>query len=173
MYAKKIVLLSIILLILGCNKKDLNKPHEYIKALAFGDDWKLLSQNKVKFYLSPKVMTLYFDLGTGDCEKYLKKLDSEIVYKHIWATNNLIKTEEDAIYDKPYRYVFMYCVAFHGKDQNCEEERLKDLANIAESNKEEAIVKDLTTFLSCDIRKPIGKPRAFDLAESKSWRTHE
>lgn len=172
MNVKTLLLFFLLLITLGCSKRDLNQPHDAIKAIAFGENGQLLYENKMKFHLSPKVMSLYFDLGSGECERYLEKLNPDVIYEHISVTNNIIKTDHEYINDKLYRFVFLQCEAFHGMDQACEDKRIKDLNELEKVNKAEAAIRNLTTFQSCEIRKPFGKPRFFDYKKSKVWGAH-
>lgn len=174
------MLLSISLLatLIGCNKTDYSKPHEYIKAAGYGESWVSTEENNYTLHLTDKNGEFilkstknYFDLGSGRCEEYLKGLDAEWAYQIMVATNALIHSEFEGRHDIPIRYAKLQCVAYHGQDQACEAKRT-DLSSKIDANigREDATAFFLRTMGDCDIRKEVGPARTFSLDDSKKYR---
>lgn len=165
---KIFLLVGLLAALIGCSKPDYSKPHEYIEAIGYGEGWKSTESNKTRFDHLLKVQ-IYAELGSGECEKYLQKLDPEKVFIEMAATNYLIHTELDSTHDIPIKHSKLHCVAYHGQDQNCEQKKIELLKKF-EADSHETTAFLLHTWGDCDIRKKIGQVRTFSLDDSKSFR---
>lgn len=165
--------IAIIALLSGCGERDLSKPHEYIKVTGYGDGWASTENNARKFDHLLKAQ-IYAELGSGKCEKYLHSLDPETIFVEMAATNYLIHTEPESSHDIPIKYATLQCVAYHGHDQNCDEEkeRMTSEALKTASDREEAAAVVLSAWASdpCAIRKEIGQARTFSLEQSRRYK---
>lgn len=157
--------------LVGCSKPDYSKPHEYIDAIGYGENWAETQDNEYKLRLSEGNIRSFFELGAGKCEEYLNDLDAEKVYVQMAATNLLIRSESEGKNDTPIKYVKLQCMAYHGLDQGCEEKRLKGAESLAKSiDMHEAETYLLKTWGECRINKEIGRVRTFSLDDSKKYK---
>lgn len=168
---KAFLLMGLLGMLIGCSKPDYSKPHEYIKAIGYGEGWASTEENKFRLHLPKSNIYSYSELGSGKCEKNLKGLNAEEIYLQMAATNSLIHSEFEGRHDIPIKYAKLQCVAYHGQDQGCETNRLEGAKKIAKN----IDVHDAESFLlktwgECDIKKEIGQVRTFTLDDSKRYK---
>ncbi len=166
---RHLISIALFVALIGCSNQDPNKPHEYIHAVSYGDNWTSTEENHYKFSLVK--INNFFKLGTGECEEYLKELDAEEVYVGQWAINSLILSESEGVYDVPIKYTKLQCIAYSGQDHSCEAVRNEGLKKIeSKVSKKEFTAFFLKTLYLCDIKKEIGSVRTFSLDDSKNYK---
>lgn len=137
-----------------------HQPYEYIDVEGYGEDWESTEDNVYRLHI-PKISKKKFEIGTGACERYLKRIEKEDVAVHLAATNHSIQTENDGRNDVLVKHARLRCVAMKGVDENCEEMKKTAFGKLAESGQfdKQAAVEIL--FISCRMREDVGEPRAF------------
>lgn len=164
------IYLLIGLLLVGCGKPDYSKPHEYIRAIGYGENWVSTNDNTYKFHLPDITVYTYSEIGSGLCEKNLAEMEAEEIYLHMAAVNGLIHSEYDGRHDVPIKYVKLQCVSYYGQDQGCvasQLEKSKKISKVYERAAEDFL---LLTLDACDIKKVVGQIRTFSLDESKKYK---
>lgn len=104
---KGVLIVSLMSMLIGCGKPDYSKPHEYLKAVGYGERWVSTENNEIKFHLLKA--QIYSEIGSGKCEKYLKSVDPEKIFVIMASTNSLIHTELEIRDDIPVKYVTLQC----------------------------------------------------------------
>lgn len=166
---KIFLIVGLMSVLIGCSKPDYSKPHEYLKAVGYGEGWVSTENNETKFRLLKA--QIYSEIGSRKCEKYLKSINAEKIFVEMAATNSLIHTELESRDDIPIKYVTLQCVAYHGQDQECETKRLEVAKKIdGDISRRDGTAFFFLTADSCDIRKEIGQARTFSLDDSKSYK---
>lgn len=166
---KALYLIGLLSALTACNEPDYSKPHEYLRAIGYGEGWIGTEDNNFKLHLLS--IKTYFELGAGKCEKNLGKLDAERVYANMAATNSLIHSEYEGRHDILIKYAKLQCIAYYGRNQVCEDK----LVEISMKIEDKFSRRDATTFLlsnfnSCEIEKGIGTVRTFSLDNSVRYR---
>ena len=161
--------ITLLAALIGCSKPDYSKPHEYIKAVGYGEGWVSTEDNNYSLHLTQ--IKNYSELGSGKCEKHLNALDAKRVHLEMAAINGLIHSEYEGRHDIPIKYAKLQCIAFHGEDQACEEKRMNLLKKIDTNiGRKDATTFFLSTMGDCDIRREVGPVRTFSLDDSKKYR---
>lgn len=182
---KILLVLITVTILISCNKQKfgipeefIGKPHEYIKITGYGDNWITTENNHHKLWLPQSGQfgfKQYFEFESGECEKYLKKIDEERVFTIMRSVNYSMRSELDGRHDTLFKHAKLQCIAYHGVDQSCEEKVLKNAHNIIEdADKNDPIHGAVNATLSllkktsdCEIRIETGKERIFSLRESR------
>ncbi len=135
-------------------------PYEYIDVEGYGEDWKSTDDNVYRLHM-PKISEKKFEIGTGACERYLKRIEKEDVSIHRAVTNDLIQTHRDGRSDVMIKHARLQCIAMKGIDQNCEERKETAFRNLLESGQFDKRVAIGILFISCRMLEDVGEPRAF------------
>ncbi|HAS6987823.1 hypothetical protein [Vibrio parahaemolyticus] len=134
MRLQKLAIIGVILTT-GCSDEiNYSKPHEYIRAVGFDQNYQVISENSHPYVgLGIISKSNWFKIGTGSCTKKLNSITNSKADTSMQGYNYYLASTNRLPSDKYVRHAKFECVAFNGISDACVKNLLSKAKHYATS----------------------------------------